>query len=306
MSGGPVVPNPIPYQSPSPTPPTATPGSILPNGRPNFNAAASGGSPVDTSGMLNIWNIPKEITSQEIWFDVGHKSLHVSTDVGAAHSPDISPGLNIEKTTKTGAYQILKSPSEIMKQFAAMSFNDPNQFLALQRALATGAWGSVNATGAFDSATEKALGSAMLQYVKLTQGAGVGVSFTDYLLQTGERAQQLNPPTGGAASVVRLDDPTAIRAAAQQAAQQALGQGLSEDQLSKFVAQFQAAQTTYQTATSGSAASPDLSGQAAAYAQQADPQAFHDNQRQSYLSALVNMFAPSGSQRPNTTPVPKV
>lgn len=282
---------------------------INPDGTPNFGVAASGGGAsgkVDATGALSIWNIPTSIAKTRIWFDIGHPTDLANEDRGGLHPGHLKP------VARSNAYQIVRSPQQIMKQFAAMSFNDPNSFFALQKALASGPWGTVNPTGSFDASTEKALGNAMLQYVKLAQGAGVGVSFTDFLLQTGERAQQLGGKgtslgSGGSQQQqVSLADPGAIRQAAQSAAQAALGMGLSNDQLDKFVAQFQASQTAAQTSTASSSTNPDLSSQAMAFAQQSDPSAYHQNQRQSFVDTLVNMFAPSGSGRPNTAPVASV
>ena len=304
----------------SPTPPT------LPDGTPNFPAAAggsaSGQTPVDPTGALNIWNIPSDISGQMIWFDTGNtKAKYAIEDqnVGAQHSPDITPvpGGQPQRVKVSGpsTHEILRSPVAIMKQFAAMSFNDPQKFLALQKALAMGPWGTVYATGAFDSHTESALASAMVQYVKLSAGAGVGISFTDYLLQTGARAQQLGGDGTSAGSGTatapfqpQLTDPAEIRAAAQQAFQAAVGKGATASQLDAFVAQFQAAQKSAELANyngKGAITMPELTSQAGAYAQQEDPKAYAKYKSQSYVDALVNMFAPSGSQRPNMSqPVP--
>lgn len=267
-----------------------------PDGTPNFGGAAPapGGGP---SGQQNIWNLPKGLPAQ-LWFDVGHNSTgdQPNEDRGGLH-----PG-HLKAPNRSSAYQILKSPTQIMAQFAAMSANNPNEYLALQQAL------GVQLTGSWNATTKNALANAMQSYVELSLGAGVGMSFKDYLIQKGTEAQQLGLKNSGAqaAQQIQVTDPTAIKAAAQSAFQAATGKGASEDQLNKFVAQFQAAQSSAQTQVGGTISAPDLSSQAMSYAQTADPGAYKDNQRQSFIDTLVNMFAPSGSQRPNMTPVPSV
>ena len=111
---------------------------------------------------------------------------------------------------------------------------------------------------------------------------------------------------GGSSSQpqVNLTDPAAIRAAAQTAAEQALGRGLNEKQLEHFVNQFQQTQQQVATSTSPTVSAPSLSDQAMQFVQENDPHAYAANKRQSYMNALVDMFAPSGSQRPGMTPVP--
>lgn len=288
-----------------------------PDGTPNFSTGAGSGGGTPTAGGLSIWNIPKALAGSKIWFDTGHGTSTETHTVGSGRlSPDFGVDANghigkSETKKSPTAYEILRSPQQIMAQFAAMSANDPAKFYAMQHALASGPWGSVNPTGAFDQNTETALGNAMLQYVKLTS-TGVGMSFYDYLIKTGQRAQSLGGAgtslgagTGAAAPQINLADPTALRAAAQSAAQAALGQGLTANQLETFVSQFQAAQTTAQSSTGGSVTTPDLSGEAMQFAQKSNPAEYQQNQRQTFLDQLVNMFAPAQSQRPNMTPVPQ-
>lgn len=298
---------------------------INPDGTPNYGAG-TGTSLTDSSGALSIWNLPTDLPAGiRIWFDVGHKKPPASghsekgkaviTDLLTPGSDIVGPGSGVDAVLGNDvphSHEIIRSPAQVMKQIAALSANDPNKFLAIQQALASGAWGTVGLTGAFDPATEKALGVAMLQYVKLSKGAGVGESFTDYLVSTSQRSADLaakaaaaKAAAGIAARVTQVSDPEEIRSAAQSAAQAALGQGLSDDQLSAFVAQFQAAQTTAQQAGPGATStSPDLGAEAMQFAQSSDPGAYKQNQRQVFLNALVNMAAPSGSQRPDMTPVP--
>jgi hypothetical protein len=290
-----------------------TPGSVIgsvptnPDGTPNFPAAAGGAG---LPGKADIWNLPAGIDpTRKIWIDIGHSGGR-SSKVTEYRPGEIKPGRAVQHTTPVSSYQIMKSPIQVLQQFAAMSQNDPQKYFALQGALANGPWGKVYASGAWDSNTEAALKNAMVQYIKLAD-AGVGMSFFDYLIQTSERNQALggdgssHKDGSGTNTAIAVSDPTEIRAAAQSAAQAALGQGLSEDQLDKFVAQFQASQKTAETATSGTVTSQDLSSDAMQFAQQSNPEEYQQNQRQTFEDTLVNMFAPSESQRPNMTPVPK-
>lgn len=271
--------------------------ALNPDGTPVFPA----GAVLNGTGATTIWNMPSGLDpTKPIWFDVGHRTSNEQTvSMRTGHQANVSSHTS---------YQIMTNPEKVMKQFAAMSFNDPSRFYALQAALGSGPFGDVKATGAFDSDTESALGRAMLQYVKLSQGAGVGVSFTDYLLQTAQHATALSQASQQAtANPVVLTDPVEIESAAQQAAQDALGQGLSPDQLKRFVSRFQSAQTAAQTAKGGGTVStPDLGSEAMAFAQKDDPKAFQENQRTAYLDQLVNLLGGGLTSRPNQQPVASV
>jgi hypothetical protein len=240
--------------------------------------------------------------SQNLWFDVGHTETATAPKGGITNE-----AVQASKGVQPSSYEIMASPEKIMKQLAALSYNDPAQFIAFQTALASGVFGRVNVTGVWDPDTEAAVGRAMLQYVKLTMGAGVGISFKDYLLNSGQMANAL----GQAGSQkqqpqVSLTDPAQIRDAAMQAATEALGQGLSEKDLNAFVKAFQSKQFTAQTSTSESVTNPDLSAEAMAYAQTSHPAEYQANQRQAYLGQLVNLLGGGLTRRPDQTPVPAV
>lgn len=294
---------------------------INPDGTPKLDTAA----PAPSGSNFTIWDIPSELTDYlsqysggKLWFDVGTKKDRVYAEEphNSAYDSQVPEAARKSASTKLvdiNHYDIMRKPDRIMAQFMAMSVNDPMTFLALQKALASGPWGTVNLNGVFDGSTEHALGQAMLQYVKLSVGTSAAMSFTDYLMNMGARAQALGgdgTSLGGGASAaapqqISLTDPEAIKSAAQSAAEQALGRGLSEGELNKFVSQFQAAQTTYQTSDASRITAPELSSQADAFAQSSAPQEYKQQKHQSYLNALVNMFAPSGSQRPDMgQPVP--
>lgn len=293
------MPNPTPSPSaglaPSPAPSVPT----LPDGTPDYGRAS--GQAAATTGKTSIWNIPTGVNpNQPIWFDIGHSTANEQT-------LDMKTGKtnNIASIT---SHQIMASPTKIMRQYAALSANDPQAFIAIQKLLASGPWGKVNETGAFDANTESALGQAMAQYLKLSHGAGVAMSFSEYLQKTAATAQALGGDgtslkQGSAPPPINLTDPAEIKAAAQSAFQDALGKGATSDQLDAFVKKFQSAQTSAQLTTSGSMSMPDLSSQSMAYAQKADPQGFKDNQRTSFLDQLVNLL---GGSRPNQAPVPGV
>lgn len=262
---------------------------MAPNGGVDFPGS---GAAVSATGKLNIWNLPKGLPPT-IWFDTGHNS---TGDLPSEDRGGIHPGQPILARTRDTSFQQMLTPEQTMKQFAAMSVKNPNQYLALQQTL------GVKVTGSWDSATKDALVGAMQSYTQV-KDTGAAISFKDWLLQKGAYAQQLGIGSNRQPTI-NLTDPTQIRDAAQQAAVQALGQGLSSEQLNKFVAQFQAQQV--QSQSDVYTTSTKLPAEAMAFAQSADPGAYKDNQRQSYINSLVDMFAPSGSQRPSMTPTPSV
>lgn len=305
-----------------------SPVPLNPDGTPNLGAKKV---PVGAGGM-SLWDVPHDLidylnqtSNGMLVFDIGHRTTSVPTD-----APGITrPGLitdNIGKpapkmTTKNEAYNIYKSPWQVMAQFQAMSYNDPAKFLAIQNALAQSPFGKVNVNGVFDPYTEKALGVAMMQYVKLSMGTGAEPVYVDpktgkksggfvaYLLNAAEAAQA-NGGNGTSAAATQaptyqVTDSESIRQSALAAAQQALGQNISGDQLDAFVRKFQAAQiSAQQNALPGQTYSmPDLTAQAMAYVQSNNKQAYQENQRTAYLDQLVNLL---GGNRPNQQPSPGV
>jgi hypothetical protein len=278
-----------------PTDPAA-PLATNPDGTPYFPAAGV----IAAGGPTTIWNIPKSITGEQLWFDVGHRRTNEQTlDMRTGRES------NIHSAT---SHEIMASPQKIMAQFAAMSKNDPAGYLAIQQALAAGVWGKVNVNGAFDTTTENAIANAMVQYVKLSKGAGVGISFKDYLISTASSASALQQEQAQAtAPPIQVTDPESIRQNALQAAQEALGENIGEKQLNAFVEKFQAKQVSAQQAGPGQQFSmPDLGAEAMSYVQGANPQEFKNNQRTAYLDQLVNLLGGSLTSRPNQQPVPTV
>jgi hypothetical protein len=272
---------------------------LNPDGSANIGASVGAAS----SATPNIWNLPKDVpTGQKIWFDTEYSRQALSeptSSTAAAENGTPNP------ITKYGPYggskQLLSDPTEIFQSFAKMSVQNPAEFTALQQAL--NAWGTVSESGVWGPQTESALKSAMSSYWQLSHGAKVPISFKDYILQAGaaEAAKRQQP---GQAAIPRVMDPAQIRNAAQNAAQQALGRGLDEKQLEQFVTQFQQEQLSNQD--DPYTTSYKLPGEAMQFAQNVDPSAYRQNQAQSFANVLVNMFAPSVSQRPNMQPTPSV
>lgn len=193
------------------------------------------------------------------------------------------------------------------------------QYVALQNSLFNaGAYGSTSYDkirwGQWDG-TDKALVNALQSYEDFVTGTGQPMTFDDYLaahrnggVATGSINQGGTSVSGGSGkSVISLTDPAQIREAAQQAAQSALGHVLTGSQLDNFVNQFHAAQTSAESATSGSASMPDLSAQADLYAQTGDnAQEFANHQAQGYVDTFLNMFLTGQSQRGGVQPVTPV
>lgn len=273
-------------------------GLIGASGAPNFPTIA--GSVVNPK--QSIWNIPTELNGYQIWYDNGYAPEPYDPTTESRNRAADNP---------LQSQRVMRDPETIMKQIAADVFNHPDQFLAIQHMLSSGAWGHVAMTGNFDYQTQSALKAAMVQYAQATNGlngsdgAGVAISFKDYLLRTAQTAQAIAAQqAAGNAPQVHLADPTQIRDAAQNAAQQALGHGLTEAQLQQFVDKFQYEQMTAQT--DAYTQSLKLPGEAMQYAQHVAPGDYQANQRQSFENTLVNMFAPSASNRPNIQPTPSV
>lgn len=282
------------------------------DGGPNFGVITTAGNAGVLDGKTTIWNMPSSLKTSAtipIWFDIKYSTTH-DTNIPTPHGYGKTAEPTGTPVTHTSSSQVLADPEKIYKQWSAMSANSPADFVALQKALASGPWGTVHINGVFDNATQMALGTAIENYKQLTSdaGAGVGMSFTQYLLGFGQRAQALGGGgtssglgTSGSAGPKPLD-PARIRGAAQQAAQQALGQGLTAKQLDDFVNQFTAQQTS--SGTDAYTSNIGLPDKAMAFVQQENPGAYKQNQQQAFIDTLVNMFAPSGSQRPNMTPTP--
>jgi hypothetical protein len=278
-------------------------GTANPDGTPNFPASVG----VGISKTPTLWSLPTDVPNgQKLWFDTGH-TTEPNYDPTTESRNRASFGTHVN-----GSSEVLKTPAEIMAHFAADSQNNPQEFLALQKLLASGPWGSgtVYPTGSWDNHTEAALSNAMSLYFKLAS-TGVAMSFSQYLTTTAERAQALGGKgtsmgagAGGSTAIPRVMDPAQIRNAAQNAAQQALGRGLDEKQLEQFVTQFQQEQLSNQD--DPYTTTYKLPGEAMQFAQNVDPSAYRQNQAQSFANVLVNMFAPSVSQRPNMQPTPSV
>jgi hypothetical protein len=186
-----------------------------------------------------------------------------------------------------------------------MAQTDPTGFKAFQKTLFDGGWyGSASRViGGMAGQTETAIADAMTQYLKTVHAAGVPVTFKDYLAHAvAANVDNKKIPV----PQVNLDDPEALRQAAMSAAQAALGHGLSEDQMNKFVAEFQGRQAQSQLSKAASVATPDASSAATAFAQGADPQGYANHQSQGYMNSLLNMFLPSADSRPTITPVASV
>lgn len=320
---------------------------LNPDGTPNMGSIINGATGIP-DGQATIWNtiLPKDMQNigKGIWYgsDTTTQTVTPHTEkilrmpgegpmggsdqnyVPGIQGPLGIPGPNGSnslaneqavqvkggKTSSTS--DIFASPQQILAEVAALS--DPRnpdnltKFVAIQKALASGPWGTVNVNGVFDGSTQKALVDAMQQWYTLSHGAGVGISFMQYLMGSGNIAQALGGAGTSAGSLAAAAkgpaplDPARIRGAAQQAAQQALGQGLTGKQLESFVSSFQA-----QAASSGTSAYESnigLPDKAMAFVQQSNPGEYKANQQQAFIDTLVNMFAPSASQRPNMTPTP--
>lgn len=270
---------------------------LNPDGSANISASVGG---AQAGAALTHWDLPTDVpTGAKIWFDTEYSRQANSEPTSSTAAAENGTPNPITSYHTSGSKQVPATPAQIFAQFAALSAKNPNEFLALQKAL--NAWSPVNENGVWGPQTERALKAAMSSYWQLSHGAGVAMSFHDYMLQAGA-AVAAKQQQAQANSIPRVMDPAQIRAAAQNAAQQALGQGLSAKQLDQFVQQFQQEQLSNQS--DPYTTSYKLPGEAMQFAQNANPTEYRENQAQTFANVLVNMFAPSASQRPNMQPTP--
>lgn len=279
-----------------PTLPISTIG--LEGGSPSGSTTPTGYLP---NGQYDIYNLGKIWNSTLYLGNESHKQAgpYAGTDV-------VMQGRNSSQTVTS---PVTSTPYEYMKDFASWSVTSPAQYQALQAQLyAAGFYTKKPRLGVYTADDAAAMKKAITGYLGVVNPDSPNpLTLSDYLDHASRQGEaQQKAEDAASAPVIQVTDSAAIRSAAMQAFQAATGRGASKAQLDKFVAQFQAAQTSAQTAAGGSTVSaPDLSSDAMQFAQQEDPQAYAQNQRQAYLNTLVNMFAPSGSERPNMTPVPQ-
>jgi hypothetical protein len=272
-----------------------------------ISTAGLGGAPSTTptgylpNGQYDIYNLGK------IWDSTLYLGNEKRKQAGPYAGTDVV--MQGRNSSQTVVSPVTSTPYEYMKDFASWSVTNPDQYQALQAQLyAAGFYSKKPRLGVYTADDAAAMKKAITGYLGVVNPDNPNpLTLSDYLDHaSASGAAQQKAEDQASAPVIQVTDPAAIRQAAQQAFQAATGRGATKKQLDKFVAQFQSAQKSAQTAGSGSTVSaPDLSSQAMQFAQQEDPQDYAQNQRQSYLNALVNLFAPSGSERPNMTPVPK-
>jgi hypothetical protein len=288
--------------------------SVNPDGSLNLGGITGQSAiPVDSSGAVDEWNLPSFLKGHVFWWDSGTTKQSGGQSRTTNNGQDAVAGRTVA-VDKPHSFDINASAETIMKQFAAMSYNDPSQFMGLQAALAQGPWASgLKMSGTMDSETEGALAKAMTQYLKLTESAGVAVSFKQYLINAAQGGAgglgNVNNPggTGGTSmSSVSLTDPAELMQNAQSAAQAALGHTLSTDQLNAFVSQFHSAQTNAQHKAGSIYDGMSAPAEANQFAQQSDEQGFTNHQAQGYMDTFVNMFLSGNEARGNVAPVTPV
>lgn len=266
------------------------------------DAVLSGGQGSNTlpNGQYDIYNLGA------LW----DKTLYLGNDTHTQTGP--YAGTDVLKQGQNSSQSVTSpvtsTPFDYMQEFASWSVTNPDQYAALQQQLySAGFYGSKKPRlGVWTTGDAKAMKEAITGYLQVVNpGTPHPLTLSDYLDHASQQSQK-DQSAAALAAPIPVTDPAAIRQAAQAAFQAATGKGASDAQLNAFVAQFQSAQQTAQTTATGAVSAPDLSSQAMEYAQQQDPSAYQGHQRQSFVNTLVNMFAPSGSQRPNMTPVASV
>lgn len=239
-------------------------------------------------GQVSLWDyvIPPEIQGRTIWFDY-KKVVNEGLDI-----PHQAPSTVVKEHE-------LATPMQIYKQFAQISIDNPTEFMALQAAL------HVTQTGQMDDSTQSALGKYLVDYMRVTKATGSAIPFMDWLLKPLKQTAQGKGGTGSTKKpTYKVTDPTEIASIAQNAAQSSLGMALTPDQINQFVQEFQKEQQNYEASAvtgGGSVSAPVLTTEAEAYAQQADPKAYHHEKMQSYMDALARLL---GDSYAPSTPLP--
>ena len=284
-------------------------------------------------GTVDIWNLPQYVKNIEAKnktpFNMGYTSQTHNVYAGSS-----GPGLDYYghptasgggiQTPVTSTTQQWRSAEDIMKQFAGLSYNNPSQFLAIQALLHQAGYLPGNPQAGFTAETQKAIASAMVEYLQLSQGAGVPVPFftgdphnPGFLERKAETNMTQNPPTGKTPAppqkpVIQLSDPQTLALYAQKAAQAALGRDLTKEDLQKFIdayhGQEEASQQSAYTATQQAAAGQnpaavidknDPRASAITYATAGHEKEFGQHQIQGYTDAFLNMFLSGASAAPN-------
>jgi hypothetical protein len=295
---------------------------IAPAPLPNGTQDAS--LPSDpTTGLISIWTDPTNLPSSDskafwdtsIWYDNGTKTASNSNPDGSVAAPHSRGGPTFDDVgspskSHSVSFDNNMSAAEVMKQYAAMSQRDPLGFAAIQKELqAAGFYGASTTAvlGGFNSQTEKALADAMYQYIKVAQGSGTPVNFSDFLRNTAAANQGINgnvPGASGGSSAPILTDPDTLTRYAQMAAANSLGRSLTKDELTKFIDQFHNEQINSYTQAAGhnglSAMKDDPRSSAIGFVTTNNQPEFEQHQIQGYTDSFLNMFLPSNSAAPNT------
>lgn len=258
----------------------------------------------------DIWNLG-DLYGREVY-------LGDSPPVSGVQSPGTgTAGAELGMGESSPEQPAFGQTQQFMQQVSQLWTVNPAGYQALQAELAqAGYYGSTGkyVPGRFDSATQSALKGMLQDYETGVISAKIPMTVDEFLSQnaTATVAAQQSAASAPVATHVSLTDPDTIRQSAIAAFEQAVGKRPTDKQLDAFVEKFQAqqagAQTTEEKARAAGQSSamttPDLSTQATAYAQSADPQAYQNYKASAYENALVNMFVPSESQRANITPTP--
>lgn len=294
---------------------------LLPNGTPDYGAGASGSGsgsvPVDDTGAIDVWNLPSFIADYEkqvkkpfVW---DYKQPTDTSGNKAFQNPEFKKANDVlDKGSEN--LDVNMSAEQLMKQLSAMSQNDPMGFASVQRLLQAGNWYGSDKTiyGGWNKQTEDAFANAMVQYLKVARGAGVPITFRQFLINTANVNENLNGNTPGSGSGgaggnlpsrPTLTDPDTLKMYAQKAAQAALGRDLNGDELDKFINEFHNQQTAaYENALHGNGDVVDKNDPRASAIQfvtQGHQQEFDQHQVQGYADAFLNMFLPNSSAAPN-------
>ena len=287
-----------------------------------YSAAAGGSSTPVSGGIVNSWNLPSYLAGQKLWFDTspavaGHRVLQ---PIEAGATSAYTPYQYVTQGAKAAAPN-MQTPEAILDNYAALSYNSPDAYSALQAQLAQAGFMSspTKIAGGWTAQTEAALKSAITQYSQVSgkDTAGVPVSFTQFLADQAAKngpalEQELakDQATAEAAATppsAPQADPAELQQTAQSAAQEALGRNLTQAELNDFVSSFhskqmsafaaaQAGGTTYET--------PNEGADAARFVIQNNQHEYGQHEIQGYADAFLRMMGISNAPDVQVAPNP--
>lgn len=257
--------------------------------------------PTDTS------TAPKSATAPAVFADgtpdlygLGNNSYFVGTSSGAQ-----GPSGNLHDAVNAETGSSYASAEKILNQMVSLAYTDPNAFANVQAEMYNaGKYTSKPTWGVWSAKDGDALGEALRGYMAF-EGAGLPVSFTEWLSEGAKVGAAEGGPDGGTAtggssgSPITVTDPDTLEADANTAAQTNLGRNLTTAEQQPFVKQFQGQEVAAQEAGAGSiVAEPsryDAPNAATQYLQTNDNAEYQNHLQADYAERMLSMLGVQSS-----------